>query len=102
MKYILSLWQGHLNVIEGHFGSGVASYFRFIRGLFLLNIPVFLLTFAFVIVPQTLFRWFQQEPPGYHQNVTFTGVELLTGMVRLFTICLQTLELSKVVTAMVF
>lgn len=79
MRYIFSLWQGHLNVIEGHFGSGVASYFQFIRGLFLLNVPVFLLTFAFVIVPQTLFRWFQQEPPGYHQNVSFTGAELLTG-----------------------
>lgn len=73
------LWSGHLLTIEGHFGSSVASYFHFIRALVFLNVPVFLVILAFVVIPQILYRWLQQSPLGYHQNVSFTGEELLTG-----------------------
>lgn len=76
------LWSGHLLTIKGHFGSSVASYFYFIRSLVFLNVPVFLVILAFVVIPQILYRWLQQSPPGYHQNVSFTGEELLTGQVR--------------------
>ncbi|XP_052761311.1 transmembrane channel-like protein 5 isoform X2 [Mya arenaria] len=77
--YFLKLWRGHLKKIEGHFGTSVLSYFLFLKWLFYINIPVFVLTFGFVILPQILYRHKVQDPPGYTQNVTFTGQELLTG-----------------------
>lgn len=70
--------------IEGHFGTGVTSYFLFLKWIFLLNIPVFILTFGFVVVPQILYRYNIKVPSGYgfaenQTVVSFTGEELLTG-----------------------
>ncbi|PSN57177.1 hypothetical protein C0J52_01475 [Blattella germanica] len=47
LKYRISmsamkLWYSSMKQIEGHFGSGVATYFRFLRWLFVLNSVVFL------------------------------------------------------------
>lgn len=73
--------------VEGHFGTGVTSYFLFLKWIFLLNIPVFILTFGFVVLPQILFRYNQPATTvtnstntnvtSYH--VSFSGEELLTG-----------------------
>jgi hypothetical protein len=41
LLYVLELWYSSLKTVEGHFGSGVATYFRFLRLLFLLNTAVF-------------------------------------------------------------
>ncbi|XP_064610640.1 transmembrane channel-like protein 5 isoform X2 [Liolophura sinensis] len=79
VTYYLKLWKGHMKKIEGHFGTGVVSYFRFLKWLFLLNIPVFFVTLAFVIIPQALFRYRLQEPPGYVNNTIFFGTDILTG-----------------------
>lgn len=49
--YSLQLWRGHLKDIEGQFGSGVVSYFVFLRWLMLLNLFVFLMEFGFVSLP---------------------------------------------------
>jgi hypothetical protein len=57
------------------------SYFTFLRTLLYLNIPVFLLSVAFIVIPQILYRFLQQEPAGYVSNQNFTGRELLTGAV---------------------
>jgi hypothetical protein len=43
LLYMLELWYSSLKRIEGHFGSGVATYFKFLRWLFLLNTIVFLI-----------------------------------------------------------
>jgi hypothetical protein len=67
--------------IEGHFGTGVLSYFLFLKWLFYINIPVFVLTFGFVILPQMLYRYVVQKGNAFKQNVSFTGKELLTGSV---------------------
>lgn len=88
--YSLELWKSLMKKVEGHFGTGVTSYFLFLKWIFLLNIPVFILTFGFVVLPQILFRYY---PPvttpvvnstahnytSYH--VSFSGEELLTGAV---------------------
>lgn len=79
LKYTLQLWHTPLKKIEGNFGTDVLSYFVFLKWLLLLNIPTLLLTVGFIVVPQVLFRWFQQNPKGYVSAEDFTGVELLTG-----------------------
>ena len=83
VAYFFKLWEGHLKKIEGHFGTGVLSYFLFLKWLFYINFPVFVFTFGFVILPQVLYRYMVQEPCCYTQNVTFTGKELLTGSVSI-------------------
>ena len=50
---------------RGQFSSGVTSYFRFLRGLVILNTPLFAVKFAFVTIPQIVYRWNQQKPSGY-------------------------------------
>ena len=82
--YSLEPWKSLMKKVEGHFGTGVSSYFLFLKWIFLLNIPVFILTFGFVVLPQILFRY---HPPvttpevnsTSHNYVPFSGAELLTG-----------------------
>lgn len=38
----LEPWYQKLKTIEGHFGSGVATYFKFLRSLFFINLLVFI------------------------------------------------------------
>ncbi|KAI1896062.1 hypothetical protein AGOR_G00090930 [Albula goreensis] len=47
----LELWRGDIHVIEGMFGTGILSYFSFLRFLVLLNFVIFLLMFSFVMLP---------------------------------------------------
>ncbi|XP_033608829.1 transmembrane channel-like protein 5 isoform X2 [Cryptotermes secundus] len=68
LLYILELWYSSLKTIEGHFGSGVATYFRFLRLLFLLNTVVFVISFGFIVIPQLLYRL--HKPVEASQNDT--------------------------------
>ncbi|CAL1542633.1 unnamed protein product [Lymnaea stagnalis] len=79
MSRALDLWRSHLLIIEGSFGTSVVSYFIFLKWVLLINIPVFLLTFCFLVIPQILFRWYQKNPAGYKDAEPFRGIELLTG-----------------------
>lgn len=47
----LKLWRGDIHVIEGMFGTGILSYFSFLRFLVLLNFVIFLLMFCFIMLP---------------------------------------------------
>lgn len=47
----LKLWRGDIHLIEGMFGTGILSYFSFLRFLVLLNFIIFLLMFSFVMLP---------------------------------------------------
>ncbi|XP_051877722.1 transmembrane channel-like protein 7 [Pristis pectinata] len=47
----LYLWKKDIHDIEGKFGTGIQSYFSFLRFLVLLNFVIFLLMFTFIILP---------------------------------------------------
>uniref|UniRef100_A0A8C6VQ84 Transmembrane channel-like protein n=1 Tax=Naja naja TaxID=35670 RepID=A0A8C6VQ84_NAJNA len=53
------LWRGTLHHIEGHFGTGIQSYFNFLRFLVLLNFVASLLVVGFVIAPNAAFEALQ-------------------------------------------
>ncbi|PIN95507.1 hypothetical protein AB205_0103670, partial [Aquarana catesbeiana] len=70
---ILELWHSTLKIIEGKFGSSILSYFVFLKWLLLFNIFSFVVNFSFITIPQ-----FVDMPPN---NLSFSGLELLTGAV---------------------
>ncbi|XP_033119314.1 transmembrane channel-like protein 5 [Anneissia japonica] len=72
--YSLKLWRGSLKKIEGNFGSGVVSYFILLRWLLLWNIPVLVLSFSFITIPQLIY-----EPSSSVNNETFKAENILTG-----------------------
>ncbi|XP_069590234.1 transmembrane channel-like protein 5 [Ranitomeya imitator] len=67
----LQLWQGTLKSIGGTFGTSILSYFNFIKWLLMFNIFSFVVNFSFITIPQ-----FVDMAPN---NLSFTGLELLTG-----------------------
>ncbi|CAO2646222.1 Transmembrane channel-like protein 8 [Lemmus lemmus] len=55
------LWEGALYEIGGLFGTGIQSYFTFLRFLLLLNLLTLLMTASFVLLPLV---WLQYPEPG--------------------------------------
>ncbi|XP_052053837.1 transmembrane channel-like protein 8 isoform X2 [Apodemus sylvaticus] len=55
------LWEGALYEIGGLFGTGIQSYFTFLRFLLLLNLLTVLLTACFVLLP---LAWLRPPEPG--------------------------------------
>lgn len=55
------LWEGALYEIGGLFGTGIQSYFTFLRFLLLLNLLTMLLTACFVLLP---LLWLRSPEPG--------------------------------------
>uniref|UniRef100_H3D965 Transmembrane channel-like protein n=1 Tax=Tetraodon nigroviridis TaxID=99883 RepID=H3D965_TETNG len=72
--YIIILWQVALKRVSGRFGTGVLSYFVFIKTLLLFNAFLCLVTGAFLVLPQVLF-----PPVPAAGRPPFCGLELLTG-----------------------
>ncbi|KAJ8915105.1 hypothetical protein NQ315_000357 [Exocentrus adspersus] len=74
LAYMLELWYGTMKRIEGNFGSGVASFFKFLRWMFILDAFIALVTFSFIVVPQIVF---------HSRNGTlfegFQAMDILTG-----------------------
>ncbi|KFV47774.1 Transmembrane channel-like 7, partial [Gavia stellata] len=50
----LELWRNDIHSIEGKFGTGIQSYFSFLRFLVLLNFIIFILMFSFVTLPSII------------------------------------------------
>ncbi|KAM4656576.1 transmembrane channel-like protein 5 [Amazona ochrocephala] len=69
--HLLQLQYKTLKVIGAEFGTSVLSYFIFLKWLLTFNIFSFLINFGFLTIPQFL----AAEP----NNLSFTGLELLTG-----------------------
>ncbi|NXC38196.1 TMC5 protein, partial [Penelope pileata] len=67
----LRFWHKTLKIIGGEFGTSVLSYFIFLKWLLHFNIFSFLINFGFITIPQFV----AAEP----NNLSFTGLELLTG-----------------------
>uniref|UniRef100_A0A8C1QTG9 Uncharacterized protein n=1 Tax=Cyprinus carpio TaxID=7962 RepID=A0A8C1QTG9_CYPCA len=74
----LQLWQTALKCVGGRFGTGVLSYFIFLRTLLFFNVFLFLVTGLLLVVPQAITH------PDQDQNITVRsswGLEVLTGAV---------------------
>lgn len=76
-RQVLQLWQGTMKEIGGTFGSSVLSYFLFLKWLLLFNLFSFLINFGFITIPLLVF----DPSPNVPTNVSFRGLELLTGAV---------------------
>lgn len=57
----------------GHFGSGVASYFIFLRWLFGINIVLAIMTGAFVVIPEVRAVSGQQRMPPVEKKAVRAG-----------------------------
>ncbi|XP_048645535.1 transmembrane channel-like protein 7 isoform X3 [Marmota marmota marmota] len=53
----LELWRKDIRSIEGKFGTGIQSYFSFLRFLVLLNLVIFLIIFMLVLLPILLTKY---------------------------------------------
>ncbi|NXQ82773.1 TMC7 protein, partial [Nyctibius grandis] len=53
----LELWRHDIHSIEGKFGTGIQSYFSFLRFLVLLNFIIFILMFSFVTFPTIVSKY---------------------------------------------
>ncbi|NXP72118.1 TMC5 protein, partial [Ramphastos sulfuratus] len=67
----LRIFHKALKIIGAEFGTSVLSYFIFLKWLLTFNIFSFLINFSFITIPQFI----AAEP----NNLSFTGLELITG-----------------------
>ncbi|XP_040825218.1 transmembrane channel-like protein 3 isoform X1 [Ochotona curzoniae] len=74
-------WEMRIKKIESHFGSGVASYFIFLRWLFGINIVLTIMTGAFIVIPELI----AGQPFGSTASKSIPG-ELLASAQDLDTV----------------
>ncbi|XP_059609455.1 transmembrane channel-like protein 5 [Phlebotomus argentipes] len=72
----LEIWYGSMRNIEGHFGSGVSAYFKFLRWLFISYCIVAVLCFGFIVLPQLLLN---KHRGGFKPTTMFKFLDIFTG-----------------------
>lgn len=73
------LFYGSMKQIEGHFGSRISAYFKFLRWLLVLNLVLVIFMFWFVTFPQILYSGMEREALS---NVTMSDVDGLSRDVQ--------------------
>ncbi|XP_074927367.1 voltage-gated chloride channel TMC4 [Chelonoidis abingdonii] len=91
------VWRGSLHHIEGHFGTGIQSYFNFLRFLVLLNLGGGLLMMGFVVAPNAAFEGLQlnQTQKGPNSTVISSCLQYdptKRGLVSYFTYLMDLLS----------
>ncbi|XP_077289080.1 transmembrane channel-like protein 7 [Arctopsyche grandis] len=76
LLFSMELWYEGIRNVEGHFGSGVATYFRFLRLLFLLNVFLTLFVVGFVVIPQALHTSYNNATI---ESLPFKFLDIFTG-----------------------
>uniref|UniRef100_A0A8C3PVL7 Transmembrane channel-like protein n=1 Tax=Chrysolophus pictus TaxID=9089 RepID=A0A8C3PVL7_CHRPC len=73
LSFYVELWRHDIHSIEGKFGTGIQSYFCFLRFLVVLNFLMFILMFSFVILPTVISNYgiFNSTVILRLQNVSF-------------------------------
>lgn len=78
LAYSFELWYEPLKKIEGNFGTGVASFFKFLRWLFLVNLTIAIVSTSFIVIPKVIYN------PGTSQSINWNIMsDLITGEVRI-------------------
>ncbi|XP_050783413.1 LOW QUALITY PROTEIN: transmembrane channel-like protein 4 [Gopherus flavomarginatus] len=91
------VWRGSLHHIEGHFGTGIQSYFNFLHFLVLLNLGGALLTVGFVVAPNAAFEGLRlnQTQKGPNSTVISSCLQYdptKRGLVSYFTYLMDLLS----------
>ncbi|NXS80628.1 TMC7 protein, partial [Erpornis zantholeuca] len=88
----LVLWHHDIHSIEGKYGTGIQSYFSFLRFLVLLNFMIFILMFSFVTLPIIISKYgiFNStiayiSPKNIEENCTIYEPSSNKGLVYFYT-----------------
>ncbi|XP_039288801.1 transmembrane channel-like protein 7 [Nilaparvata lugens] len=99
LVYGYELWYGSLKTIEGHFGSDVASYFKFLRWLFLYNCFVFIMSFIFVIIPQGIYvEKYKRNGVAHVDNILTSVSDVMSSSINTPSKNLSQFSLSDFIT----
>ncbi|KAL8176723.1 UNVERIFIED_CONTAM: hypothetical protein K2H54_037884 [Gekko kuhli] len=96
MSYAV-MWKSTLRHIEGHFGTGIQSYFSFLRFLVLMNFVASLLVVGFVVAPNAAFEALQLNWTSRSSNTSVNASCLnynpsVYGLVSYFTYIMDLLS----------
>ncbi|RVE75734.1 hypothetical protein OJAV_G00001580 [Oryzias javanicus] len=64
----MKLWRRDIHQIEARFGTGILSYFSFLRFLVVLNLIIFLLMFCFIMLPIIIIPYTSGNATYTHQD----------------------------------
>ncbi|XP_067407148.1 transmembrane channel-like protein 7 [Emydura macquarii macquarii] len=95
----LELWRHDIRNIEGKFGTGIQSYFSFLRFLVLLNFIIFVLMFSFITLPSTISKYgvlnsshIEISPRGIERQCTVYTISGTKGLVYFYTYIIDLLS----------